>query len=234
MNSKPENIAVWLVEDNAVFAQGVSRVVDSHEGMSCAGAFPSVEEALEELASAAPPDVILLDVQLPGMDGISALKSFRKQAPDARVVILTVFDDADKIFRAVCAGAAGYVLKSTGVDQIGEAIRQVMDGGAPMTPAIAKKVLDAFSRIGPAVPASEESDYRLTERERDILSLMARGMLKKEIANQLDISITRFRTTCGGSTASFTSPPTPGPWRRRCARGLSNHHACEPGRLRTS
>jgi DNA-binding NarL/FixJ family response regulator len=131
--------------------------------------------------------VILLDVQLPGLDGIAALATFKRRVPLARVIILTVFDDADKIFRAVCSGASGYILNSSGIDQIGEAIRQVMDGGAPMTPEIARKVLDAFASIEPAHAGTE--DYHLTERERDILRLLADGLVKKEIATALGISV---------------------------------------------
>lgn len=178
---------VWLVEDNPVYSTGVRRVVDSLEGMACTGCFISVEAAFTALDTDPPPDAILLDVQLPGMDGIAALGTFRKRAPEAKVIILTVFDDADKIFRAVCAGASGYVLKSSGIDRIGEAIRQVMDGGAPMTPEVAKKVLGAFSRMTP-VPDGQD-DYHLTQRERDILRLMADGLLKKEIAQTLDLSV---------------------------------------------
>jgi DNA-binding NarL/FixJ family response regulator len=185
-SSNRTQTAVWLVEDNALFSAGVQRVVDGLEGMACTGCFNSVEAAFSALQETAPPDVILLDVQLPGMDGIAALGAFRHRAPHARVVILTVFDDADKIFRAVCAGAAGYVLKSAGIDRIGEAIRQVMEGGAPMTPEVARKVLDAFGRMEP--PREGADDYHLTERERAILRLMADGLQKKEIADALDLS----------------------------------------------
>jgi len=178
---------VWLVEDNSLFRTSVERGVNSLAGMACSGTFASAEKALAALDGEDPPDVILLDVQLPGMDGISALGSFRESAPNARVVILTVFDDADKIFRAVCAGAMGYVLKTSGIDRIGEAIRQVMDGGAPMTPGVARKVLDAFARIEPSKEITD--DYHLTEREREILRLMAEGLVKKEIAEALELSV---------------------------------------------
>jgi DNA-binding NarL/FixJ family response regulator len=179
-------IRVWLVEDNTMFAAGVGRVVDSLEGLSCDGCFTTVEAAFEALESGRVPDVILLDVQLPGLDGITALATFRERAPDAKVVILTVFDDAEKIFRAVCAGAAGYVLKSAGIDRIADAIRQVVDGGAPMSPAVARKVLDVFPKLQPTSGTHE--DYQLTDRETDILRLLADGLQKKEIAMELDIS----------------------------------------------
>jgi DNA-binding NarL/FixJ family response regulator len=151
--------------------------------MACTGRFISVQAAFTTLDEGSPPDVILLDVQLPGMDGIAALRIFRERAPEVKVIILTVFDAADKIFRAVCAGASGYILKSAGIDRIGESIRQVMDGGTSMTPAVAMKVLDAFTRMEP--PRAGTDDYHLTSREREILSLLADSLVKKEIADVL-------------------------------------------------
>jgi DNA-binding NarL/FixJ family response regulator len=162
--------------------------------MTCTGCFRSVEQAFAALDADPLPDVILLDVQLPGMDGITALPTFRERAPAARAVILTVFDDADKIFRAVCAGASGYILKSSGIDQIGEAIHQVMEGGAPVTPEVARKVLDAFTRIGLPPADGSAEDYQLTPRERDILRLLADGLTKKEIATTLKISVNTVST----------------------------------------
>jgi DNA-binding NarL/FixJ family response regulator len=192
---KPTNdktIRVWVVEDNTMFAEGVQWVIDSREDTACTGCFTSAEEAFTALDSPPPPDVILLDVQLPGMDGIAALGTFRERAPEAKVVILTAFDDADKIFRAVCAGASGYILKSSGIDRIGESIRQVMDGGASMSPAVAMKVLDAFARIEPA--QTDTDDYHLTPREVGILRLLADGLVKKEIADALDIGVSTVST----------------------------------------
>jgi DNA-binding NarL/FixJ family response regulator len=182
-----ENIHIWLVEDNLMFATGVQRVIDNFDGMECSGSFSSVERAFAALAAGGSPDVILLDVQLPGMDGITALATLRAQAPQARIIILTVFDDAEKIFRAVCAGASGYILKSSGIEQIGQAIRQVMDGGAPMAPEVARKVLDAFTTMSPGTGAV--NDYNLTPRECDILRLMSDGLVKKEIGETLGISM---------------------------------------------
>ena len=183
---------IWLVEDNVMFATSVQRVIDNFDGMTCSGSFRSVEQAFAALAEGGSPDVILLDVQLPGMDGITALATLKAQAPQARIIILTVFDDADKIFRAICAGASGYILKSSGIEQIGEAIRQVMDGGAPMAPEVARKVLDAFAAIDPVPGAA--NDYNLTPRECDILRLMADGLVKKEIGEALGISVNTVST----------------------------------------
>ncbi|MCH2065139.1 MAG: response regulator transcription factor [Roseibacillus sp.] len=190
--SNTEQIRVWLVEDNEVFRRNVQRVINGLDEMTCDGSFDSAESTFAALQSNPAPDVILLDVQLPGVDGIAALSKFKEVIPDTRVIILTVFDDADKIFRAVCAGASGYVLKASGTDKIGESIRQVMGGGAPMTPQVAKKVLDAFANSD-LLPGAK-GDYGLTAREQEILRLLAEGLLKKEIADALSISVNTVST----------------------------------------
>jgi len=133
-------------------------------------------------------------VQLPGQDGISALSRLKSLAPKAQVVILTVFDDTEKIFRAVCAGASGYILKSSSSQQIADAILQVMDGGAPMTPEVARKVLEAFPKQKSDAAAAEGNSYDLTPRQCDILRLMADGLVKKEIADALNISVNTVST----------------------------------------
>ena len=190
--SNAEKIRVWLVEDNEVFRRNVQRVINGLDEMVCNGSFESAESTFAALQSHPAPDVILLDVQLPGIDGIVALGKLKEVVPDTRVIILTVFDDADKIFRAVCAGASGYVLKASGTDKIGEAIRQVMGGGATMTPQVAKKVLDAFAN-SELMPGAK-GDYGLTAREQEILRLLAEGLLKKEIAAALSIRVNTVST----------------------------------------
>lgn len=193
IESNTAQIRVWLVEDNEVFRRNVQRVINGLDEMVCDGSFGSAESTFAALQDHSPPDVILLDVQLPGIDGIAALSKFKEIIPDTRVIILTVFDDAAKIFRAVCAGASGYVLKASGTDKIGESIRQVMRGGAPMTPEVAKKVLDAFANSD-LMPGTEGGDYGLTAREQEILRLLAEGLLKKEIADALSISVNTVST----------------------------------------
>ncbi|MCS5539393.1 MAG: response regulator transcription factor [Roseibacillus sp.] len=191
--SSTTQIRIWLIEDNEVFRRNVQRVINGLEEMVCDGSYDSAESTFAALQNNPAPDVILLDVQLPGIDGIAALSKFKEIIPDTRVIILTVFDDAAKIFRAVCAGASGYVLKASGTDKIGESIRQVMRGGAPMTPEVAKKVLDAFANSD-LMPGTEGGDYGLTAREQEILRLLAEGLLKKEIADALSISVNTVST----------------------------------------
>lgn len=184
-SSHIEDIEVWLVEDNRAFRNGLRRALDSGDGIRCSRQFETAEALFTALRQETP-DAVLLDVQLPGMDGISALQEIRRDWPDLRTVVLTAFDDDEKIFRSVCAGASGYLLKSSDRDEILSAVKQVIDGGAPMTPSVARRVLELFanSRRGDRPPGN----YDLTSREREILRLMADGLIKKEIADQLSIS----------------------------------------------
>ncbi|MFN9459195.1 MAG: LuxR C-terminal-related transcriptional regulator, partial [Acidobacteriota bacterium] len=133
------------------------------------------------------PDVILLDVGLPGLDGISAIARIRALHPGAKILILTVFDAPQKIFAAICAGAAGYLLNTASIAEVAEAIRQAVDGGAPMTPRVAKLVLERFSSM--AAHALRSPDYSLTDREREVLEFMVQGLIKKEIAARLHVSV---------------------------------------------
>jgi DNA-binding NarL/FixJ family response regulator len=182
MNHAP--IDVWLIEDNAAFRRSVARTIERQPGFRCEQAFPCCEDALIALQQLAKPKVILLDVGLPGIDGISAIPQLRQRAPEVAIVILTVFEDEEKIVRAISAGASGYLLKTAPAEEIMRAIREVLAGGAPMNGRIARRVLEMFSRLAP-----RHTDYHLTEREREILHLMVGGFIKKEIADQLGLSV---------------------------------------------
>jgi DNA-binding NarL/FixJ family response regulator len=176
-------VSIWLVEDNHTFRNTVARVLNRIEGMECSQYFSNAEDALDAMLGGGVPDVILLDVELPGQSGIEAIQKIKSISPSTRVVMLTVFDDHEKIFKAVCAGASGYLLKTASVEVIVDSIYQALAGGAPMTPRVASAVLQMFSKM--AQPAQ---DYGLTERERRVLELMTQGMIKKEIADQLSLS----------------------------------------------
>ncbi len=183
--TKPESapLTVWLVEDYAPFRNTVSRLLNGTPGMACTHIFATAEDALRSLKTQVKPRVILVDVGLPGMNGIELLSRLREEVPETRVILLTAFEDDDKVFRAICAGAAGYLLKSAEAGQITGAIREAVAGGAPMTPSIARRVLEMFSRLAPA-----RTDYGLSDREKLVLEKMVEGLTKKEIASGLELN----------------------------------------------
>ena len=175
--------SVWLIEDNEAYCRTIRRVINRLEGFRCPEAFAWCEEAIAALERGDAPDVILLDVGLPGMSGLEGIRSIKTISPVTHVIMLTVFDDQEKIFQAICAGASGYLLKASSEEKIGESIREVLNGGAAMTPSIAQKVIEMFTRL-----AAPKDDYGLTVREREILNLAVQGLIKKEIADRLSLS----------------------------------------------
>lgn len=175
---------LWIIEDHAAFRRTLVRVLNSEPGLQCPRDFDSCEKALAALTRDDAPDLILLDVGLPGMSGLEGIRLFKERAPKLLVVILTVFEDDDKVFQAICAGAAGYLLKTSSVADITQAVRDALEGGSPMNPRIARRVLDMFSKLAP-----KQSNYGLSEREKEILQLMTTGLIKKEIADRLTLSI---------------------------------------------
>jgi DNA-binding NarL/FixJ family response regulator len=175
---------IWIIEDHVAFRRTLVRVLNTETGLQCTRDFDSCEKALAALAHDEAPGLILLDVGLPGMSGLDGIRLLKERAPKSLVVILTVFEDDDKVFQAVCAGAAGYLLKTSSATDITQAVRDALAGGSPMTPRIARRVLDMFSKFAP-----KQSDYGLSDREKEILLLMTTGLIKKEIADKLTLSI---------------------------------------------
>lgn len=175
---------LWLIEDNALFRQTVIRIVKQLPGISAVEGFGSGEEALHRLAAGDAPDTVLIDVGLPGIDGIEGIRRIKALAPAAQLLVLTVFEDDEKIFRAVCAGASGYLLKSASMQEIADAVAEVRSGGSPMTPKVARRVLEMFSKLAPA-----RQDYGLAPREREVLELFVQGCTNKEVAARLALSI---------------------------------------------
>src|SRR5262245_15212094 len=143
----PSRITVWLVEDNETFRNTVSRALARVPTIDCSRRFPNAEEAIVELESGGVANVILLDIELPGINGVEAVRCIKSLSPSTRIIMFTVVDSHDKIFRAICAGASGYLLKTSSAEKIVEAIHEVHTGGAPMTPKVARSVLDMFARI---------------------------------------------------------------------------------------
>ena len=146
--------------------------------------FASCEDALSKLAGGPDPQLLLLDIGLQGMSGLDGIPLIREKAPEVCIVVLTVFEDDEKLFRAICAGANGYLLKTQSGQEIIQSVRDALDGGAPMSPRIARRVLGMFAKLAP-----RRSDYGLSERERAVLELVVEGLLKKEIAQKMELSI---------------------------------------------
>ncbi len=182
MTENTATVNVWLIEDHKTYGERLMRALNRLDGIHCPQRFTACEDAFGALTEQVVPDVLLLDVELPGMSGIEGIARLRQLAPKTAVVILTVFEDDDKIFRAICAGAAGYLLKTASVDDIVAAIRSAAAGGSPINPTIARRVLEMFSKAHPP-----QKDYGLTPRERDILQLLVQGRTIKDAAAELGI-----------------------------------------------
>jgi DNA-binding NarL/FixJ family response regulator len=184
-----KKINIWVVEDNLRYRKSLAGLIDGTEGMHCTKSFISAEEAIDCLSKGTKPEVILLDIGLPGMNGIQGIEKFKQISPTTLIVILTIYDDNDKVFDAICAGASGYMLKDSSPEKIIDAIKEVLAGGAPMNMKIAHKVLELFAQF-----KKKRSDYGLTEREKEILHLMVDGLTKQQIADKLFLSFHTVNT----------------------------------------
>jgi len=182
-------ITVAIVEDDTEIREMLTRVVEKAGALRFLKSFANGELALAELPNLAP-NVVIMDIQLPGMSGIECTRKLKAAMPGTQVLVFTVFGDSDQVFKALEAGASGYLLKRTARREIVDAIEQVWDGGAPMSGEIARKVVESF-RKNP--PAQEPASERLTPREEEVLSLLAKGYITKEIADLLAISADTVR-----------------------------------------
>ena len=182
-------IRVTLVEDDRATREGLGLLIDGTPGFRCIGLFRSVEEGLRA-GSSEQPDVMLLDIHLPGMLGSEGVRLFRDRYPAAQILMLTVYDGQDKVFESICNGACGYLPKKTPPGRLLDAIREAHDGGAPMSPEVARKVIRAFQMTGPP----EKFEENLTPQEQRLLKLLSEGNSYQEIADHLGISLNTVRT----------------------------------------
>jgi DNA-binding NarL/FixJ family response regulator len=187
------DIRVAIFEDNKLVREALEAIICGTPGFMCTGAFPDVNN-LERDIRKSNPDVVLMDIEMPGRNGIEATKMIRDQFPDIRIIIQTVFNDSDRIFNALCAGASGYLLKNDPPAKQLEAVQEVMKGGAPMSPSIAQRVLQFFSNKNVILIAPESTDYHLSEREMEMLQLIAQGYNARSIAERSFISYETVRT----------------------------------------
>lgn len=175
---------IWILEDHQVFAKQIRRLIEAEDDLTCPHHFSSPDEFFEKLKFTSDhPDILLLDLGLPRMDGLEVLVKVREMLPDLKVLILSAFDDRERVYRAICNGASGYLLKTADPDEILDGIHDVIHGAAALSSAIATMILQGFAKHGPV-----EQTEALTAREEEVLKFLVKGFIKKEIAAQLSIS----------------------------------------------
>jgi DNA-binding NarL/FixJ family response regulator len=182
-------ISVSIVDDEKKLCQSIATFLDGSPGFRCVSIYGSAEAALRQLPSDRP-DVVLMDINMAGMNGIECVRRLKVLAPQMQIVMLTVYDDTEQIFKALAAGATGYLLKRHDPDELLQAIRVVHAGGSPMSNSIARKVVASFQKVNQA----GEKENLLTDREQAVLDYLAQGLAYKQIADKLGISINTIRT----------------------------------------
>jgi DNA-binding NarL/FixJ family response regulator len=187
-------VTVAIVEDDAGIRAGWRAIVDTMEGYRCIADFASAEAALVELPKN-PPDFVLMDINLPRMSGVECTRELRRLSPKIEVIMVTMFGDRDNLFEALQAGACGYLLKRTTPDGLKQALDEARAGGAPMSPQIARQVVEFFQRPAPARIGKQDAEVEnLSNRETEVLRLLAEGQPYKNIAAQLELTLDTVRT----------------------------------------
>lgn len=182
-------IKVAIIEDEDEVREGLGVLINGSEGFRCVSTYPNAEKALPDILKNEP-DVVLMDINLPGMSGIECTRKLKARQPDLPIMVLTVYDDDEMIFESLKAGASGYLLKKTPPVKLLEAILELHSGGSPMSSRIARRVVQAFQAMGPSSKETED----LSKREHEVLSYLVKGYRYKEIADALFISIETVRT----------------------------------------
>ena len=186
MTEGASSLVVWVIEDNVKLRRDLAELIEAESDLSCPLAVERCEDALAALDEDPPPNVVLIDIGLPGMSGIDGTRQLRSLSPASRVVVLTIHAEDEQVFDAICAGACGYLLKPSSPERIIAAVRQASRGAAPINGYIADKMLSMFARLAPAPPAT--ADYGLTGREIEILQRLVEGLTMRQIADRLTVS----------------------------------------------
>jgi len=183
-NEKRSEVKVGIIEDRREIREGLVTLIDGADGFRCSGSYRTMEEALARIPTAQP-EVMLVDIGLPGMSGIEGLPLLKQRCPEASFLILTVYDDDDRVFNALCAGADGYLLKKTPPARLLALLEEASLGGAPMSPEIARRVVTLFRKY----PPPRQTDYELTPHEMRLLTMLAEGHNYRTAAVELDVSV---------------------------------------------
>jgi DNA-binding NarL/FixJ family response regulator len=181
-----KKICYVICEDNNDYRESLVAFLDEDDDLVCCGSFANANN-IAEIINNCKPDVVLMDIDMPGKNGIEALKEIKQFLPSAEIIMLTVFEDRENVFEAVCSGASGYLLKNSSPEIIATSIKEVMNGGAAMSPAIARKTLQFFQK-----PLKDNS-FKLTEQEQQVLKFLVDGLSYKMIASKMNVVIDTIR-----------------------------------------
>ncbi len=188
-----EKIKVVIVEDDKEMREGLELIVQSHPSLECVATCSSGEVALETIPGAIP-DIVLMDIHLPGISGIECIRQLKPTLPLTQFMMCTVYEDSDNVFDSLCAGAAGYLLKNSPPSKITDSIVDLYQGGSPMSPTIARKVLGKMQEVSAVIRQEPGSDYKLSSREKEVLACIVNGLSHKMIAGELNISYETVRS----------------------------------------
>lgn len=187
------SVRIAIFDDNRNIRESVGLLLQTEPGFELVGSFSHVLDCVEDVKSCSP-DIVLMDIEMPGMTGIEAVYTLKKEMPHVQVLMQTVFEDDDRVFDSICAGASGYILKNHLNTKLIDFIREVHVGGSPMSPTIARKVLHKMQETVAKAKTVETPDYKLTQREKDVLGCIVNGLSYKMVAGELNISYETVRT----------------------------------------
>ena len=187
------SLRIAVFDDNKNIRESIALLLSTSKNLDVVGSFSHVLDCVDDVKDCNP-DIILMDIEMPGMTGIEAVKAIKKEFPHIQVLMQTVFEDDDRVFDSICAGASGYILKNYLNTKLIDSIQELQYGGSPMSPSIARKVLGKLQQHAGSIRPDEAPDYRLTAREKEVLACVVNGLSYKMIADELTISYETVRS----------------------------------------
>ena len=187
------SLRITIFDDNKNIRESISMLLNTEPDFELVGSFAHVLDCVKDVKDSKP-DVVLMDIEMPGMTGIEAVIKIRKEFPNIQILMQTVFEDDDRVFDSICAGASGYILKNFLNTKLVDAIRELQYGGSPMSPSVARKVLNKMQSVSSVIKPEQAPDYHLTNREKEVLSCLVNGLSYKMIGAELNISYETVRS----------------------------------------
>ena len=187
------SLRIAIFDDNRNIRESIKMLLDTEPDFQVVGSYSHVLDCVQDVKESRP-DIILMDIEMPGMTGIEAVKSIKKDFPQVQILMQTVFEDDDRVFDSICAGASGYILKNHLNTKLVDAIKELQFGGSPMSPSVARKVLTKMQSVSSVIKPEDAPDYHLTAREKEVLTCLVNGLSYKMIAADLNISYETVRS----------------------------------------